>query len=102
MPQQPIQIYLGSPKTTIMQVYKVPSMPQPRLATVTQIIFTNTEETEAKVTVTINTIDIIKDYIVKAGDTTIIPMSLLKDDDSISLQQEKKNAINVTISGVLE
>lgn len=97
---QPIQIYLGVPQTVKLPVYEAQ---QGQQTTIKQMIFTNTNETDAKITVTVNTVDIMKDYIVKAGETKLINLEIiLKQSDKLSLQQEKVNAINVMICGTLE
>ncbi|WP_242250696.1 hypothetical protein [Bacillus cereus group sp. BfR-BA-01379] len=67
------------------------------------MIFTNTKESDAKLTITVNTIDIMKNYIVKAGETRFLDTSVVLDpNDAFSVQQETENAINVSISGILE
>lgn len=67
------------------------------------MIFTNTKESDAKLTITVNTIDIMKNYIVKAGETRFLDTSVVLDpNDTFSVQQETENAINVSISGILE
>ncbi|MBJ8111724.1 hypothetical protein JDS99_19165 [Bacillus cereus group sp. N6] len=97
---EPIQIYLGSPQKNALQVYVVPKNSR---ATIKQMILTNTTETDAKITMTVNTVDIMKDYVVKANGTEIIPLSVvLTEGNTLYLQQEKTNAINVLISGGLE
>ncbi|UPL43258.1 hypothetical protein MU858_21315 [Bacillus sp. PGP15] len=97
---KPVQIYLGAPQTSKLPVYDVKPGQQ---VTVKQMIFTNTDATDAKITVTINTVDIMKDYVVKAGETQLISTNIvLNENNSLSLQQEKQNAINTMISGVSE
>ncbi|PFW49897.1 hypothetical protein COL13_27500, partial [Bacillus cereus] len=60
-------------------------------------------EVDSKITVTINTIDIMKDLVVKVGETRVIDLSIvLNSTDRLSLQQDKANAINVMINGLLE
>lgn len=95
---QPIQIYLGIPQTQKLPVYDVKG----RLVKVTQIIFSNTSAEDSKITVTVNTTDIMKNFVIKANETILIPMSLvLSQNNVLSLQQDKENAVNVTISGEL-
>lgn len=97
---KPVQIYLGAPQTSKLPVYDVKPGQQ---VTIKQMIFTNTDAVDAKITVTINTVDIIKDYVVKAGETQLISTDIvLNENNSLSLQQEKQNAINAMISGVSE
>lgn len=100
MPVQPIQIYLGVPKTSAFQVYSVKPQKQ---VTIKQMILTNTDAEDSKITVTVNTIDIMKDLIVKSGETRFIDLNVvLNESNTLSLQQEKTNAINVVVSGVEE
>lgn len=97
---QSTQLYLGVPQTSKLPVYEVAIGKQ---ATIKQMILTNTNADDAKVTVTVNTIDIMKDLIVKGGDTKIIDLTVvLKQEDRLSLQQEKPNAINAMINGEVE
>ncbi|PFN11521.1 hypothetical protein, partial [Bacillus cereus] len=64
---------------------------------------TNTAAEDAKLTMTVNTVDIMKDRIVKAGETEVIDMFIvLNPNNTLSLQQDKTNALNVMISGVSE
>ncbi|GAB6742221.1 hypothetical protein bcgnr5412_54830 [Bacillus cereus] len=97
---KPVQMYLGSPQQAKLPVYEVQSNQQ---ATVKQIVLSNTVTTDSKITVTVNTIDIMKDLIVTAGETRIIDTTIvLNQNDRLSLEQEKLNAINVMINGVIE
>lgn len=97
---KPVQIYLGAPQTQKLPVYE---SQQGQQTTIKQMILSNTTEVDSKITVTINTIDIMKDLIVKVGETKVIDLSIvLNSADRLSLQQEKANAINAMISGVLE
>lgn len=95
-----IQIYLGVPQTVKLPVYEgKPNEP----TLIKQMICSNTDTTDSKITVTINTIDIMKDIIIKAGETRIMDLSIvLNPGDRLSLQQEKQNAINVMINGSVE
>ncbi|PEL95843.1 hypothetical protein CN575_02365 [Bacillus wiedmannii] len=96
---QPIQIYLGAPQTTKLPVYDGKG----QQVTIKQLIFANTTELDTKITVTVNTIDIMKGFVVKAGETRVIDATIvLNPNDRLSLQQEKENAINVMINGVAE
>lgn len=97
---QAIQIYLGVPQTTKLPVYDVKQGTQ---VTIKQMIVTNTDSVDSKFTVTVNTIDIMKDHSVKAGETKVIDMFVvLNQSNTLSLQQEKANAINVMVSGTFE
>ncbi|MCC2429863.1 hypothetical protein LKL81_21855 [Bacillus paranthracis] len=97
---QSVQVYLGVPQQNTLPVYEGQ---QGQQLTITQMIFTNTDETDAKLTVTVNTIDIMKNYVVKTGETKIVDVSLvLNPKDRLFLQQEKINAINVMINGRIE
>ncbi|GAB6483371.1 hypothetical protein bcgnr5371_57500 [Bacillus cereus] len=97
---RPVQIYLGVPQTTKLPVYECQPTQQ---TTIKQMIFSNTNETDAKITVTVNTVDIMKDYIVKAGETKFIDVAIvLNPKDRLCLQQEKVNAINVMVNGTWE
>ncbi|MFB5588457.1 hypothetical protein ACE41I_17345 [Bacillus cereus] len=96
----PIQIYLGVPQTVKIPVYEAQ---QGYRTTIKQMIFSNTDAADAKITVTLNTVDIMKDFVVKTGETQIINVTVvLNQNDRLSLQQEKQNAINVMISGDTE
>ncbi|WP_144561585.1 hypothetical protein [Bacillus mycoides] len=95
-----VQIYLGVPQTVKLPVYEGKPSEQ---TTIKQMILTNTDTVDSKITVTINTIDIMKDLVIKAGETKLMDLSIvLNPSDRLSLQQEKQNAINVMINGVSE
>lgn len=95
-----IRMFLGVPQTTKIAVYTVPLG---RKGVVRQMVFTNTDQEDSKLTITINTVDIMKDFVIKAGETKVIETLIVLDQsDSLSLQQEKLNAINAIISGTLE
>lgn len=97
---QPIQIYLGVPQTSKLPVYDVKPGIQ---VTIKQMIVTNTSVEDAKLTMTVNTVDIMKDRVIKAGTTEIIDMFVvLSQNNTLSLQQDKTSAINVMISGTFE
>lgn len=97
---KPVQVYLGVPQTTKLPVYEGQ---QGQQMTIKQMIFSNTDAADAKITVTVNTIDIMKDFLVKTGETKIIDVSIvLNPADRLFLQQEKVNAINVMVNGVTE
>lgn len=97
---KPIQIYLGVPQTAKLQVYDVKPGKQ---VTMKQMILTNTHESDAKLTVTVNTTDIMKGLVVPPGETKFIDLTVvLNENNTLSLQQEKENAINVMISGGIE
>lgn len=97
---QAIQVYLGVPQTDKLPIFDVKTGNQ---VTIKQLIFTNTSTEEAKITMTINTIDIIKDFVVPANTTKFIDAAIvLNQNDRLSLQQEKTNAINAMINGVYE
>lgn len=94
---RPRRMFLGVPQTDKIQVFKVSAG---RKGVMTQAILSNTAEEDAKLTITLNTIDIMKDYVVAAGKTEIIDLYVVLDeDDSVSLQQDTHNAINVTLNG---
>lgn len=97
---KPVQIYLGVPQQTKLPVYDVQPNQQ---VTVKQMIFSNTSAEDAILTVTVNTVDVMKDLVVKAKDTKIIDMAIvLNPNDRLSLQQENLNAINVMVNGIVE
>lgn len=95
---KPVQVYLGVPQTKTLPVFDTRNNEQ---VTIKQMIFTNTDATDAKITVTVNTVDVMQNYIVPANETKIIDMTIvLNPNNTLFLQQEKLNAINVMISGV--
>lgn len=97
---KPVQIYLGVPQTDKLQVYDVKPGKQ---VTIKQMILTNTDAEAAKLTVTVNTIDIMKGIVVNPGETRFLDLTVvLNENNTLSLQQEKTNAINVMISGIEE
>lgn len=97
---QSIKIYVGVPQTAKLPVFEAK---QGNRVTATKMIITNTTETDAKLTVTLNTIDIMKNIIVPGGETKFLDIAIVMDpNDKLFLQQEKENAINVTIGGTLE
>ncbi|HGO9410846.1 TPA: hypothetical protein ACLBZV_005320 [Bacillus cereus] len=97
---QDIQIYLGKPQVEKLPVYEVPDG---RQVTIKQIIFNNSQDAAQKVTITVNTIDVMVATVeanTSSGgayvrDTFIV----LKPGDRLSLKQEKADAVNVMISG---
>lgn len=95
--QRPTRFYLGAPQTDKIQVYKVAAG---RSGVLTKAIFTNTTGEDATLTLTVNTIDVMKNYKVLAGETEVIDLYIVLDDgDAISLQQDTTNAVNVTLNG---
>ncbi|PDY76959.1 hypothetical protein [Bacillus cereus] len=97
---KPVQVYLGVPQKNVLTVHEV--QPGQQL-TIKQIIFSNAEETDSKITVTVNTTDIMKNVTIKGGETKILDLAIvLNQGDRLHLQQEKINAINVMINGVVD
>ncbi|MCT1798487.1 hypothetical protein [Aerococcus viridans] len=93
------RFYLGAPQHEKIQVYQVPTG---RAASLTQAIVTNTTDGDAKFTLTVNTVDVLRDYIITAGESKILDLYVvLKDGDVVSLSQETANALNVTLNGVV-
>ncbi|MFA2589990.1 hypothetical protein AB1I81_28195 [Bacillus mobilis] len=95
---KPIQIYLGKPQTDKLVVCDVLSNQQ---ITVKQMIFNNSLETEQKLVLTINTIDIMT-IKVKNGDDVRDTFIVLNPGDRLLIQQETENAVNVMINGISE
>lgn len=93
-----VQIYLGKPQTEKLVVCDVQ---QGQQVTVKQMIFNNSLETEKKVVLTLNTVDIMT---IKANpganvhDTFIV----LNAGDKLLIQQETENAVSVMINGISE
>ncbi|AXY05487.1 hypothetical protein CUC43_00370 [Bacillus thuringiensis LM1212] len=97
---QSVKIYVGVPQTAKLPVYEAK---QGNRVTATKMILTNTDTVASKVTITLNTIDIMKDILVAGGETKFLDIAVVMDpNDTLSIQQEKQNAVNVTITGVLE
>ncbi|EJS62948.1 hypothetical protein ICW_05611 [Bacillus wiedmannii] len=101
------KIYMGVPQTTKLPVYDTK---KGNKVTITKIILTNTEEKNvsgeikvAKATVTVNTMDVMKNIEVAAGETKLLDVFIvLEENDVLSLQQDTINAINVTVCGLSE
>lgn len=94
---RPVRMFLGVPQVDKIQVYKVQ---EGRNAVITQVILTNTEKEDTSLTLTINTIDLLRDYVVPAGKSEVIDLFIvLNGTDTVSLKQETANAINVSLSG---
>ncbi|HDR8155534.1 TPA: hypothetical protein QC057_004563 [Bacillus cereus] len=93
-----VQIYLGKPQTNKLVVCDVQ---QGQQITVKQMIFNNSLETEQKVTLTLNTIDIMT-VKVKPGDNVRDTFIVLDPKDKLLIQQETENAVNVMINGTSE
>lgn len=94
-----VQVYLGKPQTQKLSVCDVQPGQQ---ITLKQMILKNSDEVEQKVTVTVNTIDIMT-IKVKPGETEIRDTFIvLNAGDKLLLQQEKENAVSVMINGVLD
>lgn len=95
--QRPVRFFLGTPQTDKIQVYKVPAG---RSGVLKKGIFTNTNNEDATLTLTVNTVDVMRKYVVPAGATEVIELDVvLEEGDGISLQQDTENAINVTLNG---
>ncbi len=93
------RFYLGSPQQDKIQVYQVPTG---RGASITQAIITNTTDAEAKLTLTVNTVDVLRNYTIAAGQSEVLNIFVvLKDGDTVSLQQDTANALNVTLNGAV-
>lgn len=93
------RFYLGAPQIEKIQVYQVPTG---RSASLTQAIVTNTTDGDAKFTLTVNTVDVLRDYIITAGESKILDLYVvLKDGDVVSLSQETANALNITLNGIV-
>ncbi|MGD2278319.1 hypothetical protein [Bacillus wiedmannii] len=95
---QPIQIYLGKPQKEKLVVCDVQ---QGKQITVKQLMFNNSLDTEQKVVITLNTIDIMTTK-VKSGDDVRDTFIVLNPGDKLLIQQETENAVNVMINGVSE
>lgn len=93
-----IQIYLGKPQIEKLAVCDVPQSQQ---ITVKQMILNNSLETDQKVTLTINTIDIMT-IKVKPGENVRDTFIVLNPSDKLLVQQETENAVNVMINGTTE
>lgn len=93
------RFYLGAPQTDKIQVYQVGTG---RSASITQAIVTNTTDTDAKLTLTVNTVDVLRNYNIAAGQSEMLDIFVvLKDGDTVSLQQDTTNALNVTLNGAV-
>lgn len=94
-----VRMYLGAPQTAKLQVRTVSGGSR---EIIKQMVLTNTDQSApSKLTVTINTVDVMKDITLAAGETKVIDMyQVLEPGDTVFLQQEKENAINVLMSGV--
>ncbi|PGC18516.1 hypothetical protein COM08_15095 [Bacillus wiedmannii] len=93
-----VQIYLGKPQTEKLVVCDVQQNQQ---VTVKQMILNNSLEAEQKVTLTLNTIDIMT-VKVKPGDNVRDTFIVLNSGDKLLIQQETENAVNVMINGTSE
>lgn len=95
--QRPTRIFLGVPQTDKIQVYKVA---QGRQVLLRRAVLTNTATEDAALTLTVNTIDILKDFVVPAGETKTLELYIvLYEGDTVNLQQGTENAINVALNG---
>lgn len=95
--QRPTRIFLGVPQTDKIQVYKVG---QGRQVLLRRAILTNTSTEDARITLTVNTIDILKDFVVPAGETKSLELDIvLYEGDTVNLQQDTASAINVALNG---
>ncbi|MGF9852032.1 hypothetical protein ABHN09_10645 [Bacillus paramobilis] len=93
-----VQIYLGKPQTEKLVVCDVQ---QGQQVTVKQLMFNNALEAEQKVTLTLNTVDIMTTK-VKSGDDVRDTFIVLNPGDKLSIKQETENAVSVMINGVLD
>ncbi|HDR7979686.1 TPA: hypothetical protein QC443_001482 [Bacillus cereus] len=95
---QSVQIYLGKPQTEKLVVCDVRLGQQ---VTVKQLMFNNTLETEQKVTLTVNTVDVMTTKI-KSGDDVRETFIVLNPGDRLLIKQETENAVSVMINGSLD
>ncbi|WP_305928080.1 hypothetical protein [Bacillus mycoides] len=92
-----VQIYLGKPQTEKLPVYDVQPGQQ---VNVTQIIINNSLETDQKVIMTVNTIDILTMKAVPGDNVRVLDI-VLNPGDKLLLKQETENAVNVMVNGNL-
>lgn len=93
------RFYLGAPQIEKIQVYQVATG---RTAGLTQAIVTNTTTANAKFTLTVNTVDVLRDFEIAAGESKVLDLYIvLKEGDVVSLSQETANALNITLNGVV-
>lgn len=94
---RPTRIFLGVPQTDKIQVYKVG---QGRQVLLRRAVLTNTAAEDATLTLTVNTIDILKEFVVPAGETKSLELDIvLYEGDTVNLQQDTQSAINVALNG---
>jgi len=97
---EPTQVYLGTPAVAQTQVYAVPAEQK---MIVKQFILSNTAVADARITVTVNAVDVMKSYLVPTGKTEVLNVSMvLNSNDTLSLQQDTASAINVMVNGLLD
>lgn len=93
------RFYLGAPQIEKIQVYQVATG---RSASLNQAIVTNTTTADAKFTLTVNTVDVLRDFEIVAGESKVLDLYVvLQEGDVVSLSQETVNALNVTLNGVV-
>ena len=90
------RFYFDTPQTDKLQAFNVVN-PVGFLSSAT---FTNTSDTESKITITLNGADILYDYPVKAGENTVVPFNIaLETGDIVYIKQSVANAVNVSLNG---
>lgn len=91
---KPFNVFTGVPQIEELQVYKVPTGSG---VVLTQVILNNPEESDAKVTLTINTQGVAV-FKMEPSETKIVNLYLvLKSDEYVALKQDGK--VSVSLNG---
>lgn len=98
MAATPKRLYKGTAGTTSSTAYTVPAN---TTTIVKNIVLTNKSASVATATIVIAGIEVINNYSINANDTIAIDLSLvMAATETITVQANAANAINIYISGV--
>lgn len=92
------RLYKGTAGETSTTAYTVPAS---TTTIVKNIVLTNKTANDATITITIAGTEVVCGYSVVANNTTVIDLSLVMNAaETITVQSDTANAINIYISGV--
>ncbi|MEK4883490.1 hypothetical protein NST81_01995 [Bacillus sp. FSL W8-0223] len=98
MAANPKRLYKGTSDTTSTTAYTVP---ENTTTIVKNIVLTNKTPSAATITIAVAGTEVVYGYFVAANDTVVIDLSLVMNaTETITVQSDTANAVNIYISGV--
>ena len=90
------RFYFDTPQTDKLQAFSI----QNATGMLTSATFTNTSDQPSKITITLNSADILYDYEVATGANEVVPFNIaLETGDIVYIKQSIANAVNVSLNG---